>query len=91
MRLKEGVFVEATLTATSHWASAPGQDLARVKPVGQLVEPEVVDVLWTGPGKLRLGPLPAACRKGDIEITLPGLRDPSGTPMVVEPLTLKVL
>ena len=91
VRLKEGVFLEATLTATTHWTSAPGQDLARVKPVGQLVEPEVVDVLWTGPGKLRLGPLPAECRKGDIEVTMPGLRDSSGKPLVVEPLTVKVL
>lgn len=91
VRLKEGVFLEATLTATTHWTSAPGQDLARVKPVGQLIEPEGVDVLWTGPGKLRLGPLPAECRKGDIEVTMPGLRDPSGKPLVVEPLTVKVL
>ena len=55
------------------------------------MQPEVVDVLWTGPGKLRLGPLPAECRKGDIEVTMPGLRDPSGKPLVVEPLTVKVL
>lgn len=91
VRLKDGVFLEATLTATSHWTSAPGKDLARVKPAGQLVEAQAVDVLWSGPGRLRIGPLPPDCRKGDVEVTLPGLRDPSGKPLAVEPLTVKVL
>ena len=73
-----------------HWTSAPGQDMARVKPVGRLVDAVVVEVNWTGPGKMRIGPLPEDCSKGEIEVSLPGLRDPNGAPLAVPPFSVKL-
>ena len=90
LRNKDGQFVEATLSVPCHWTSAPGQDLARVKPVGRLVDAVVVEVNWTGPGKMRIGPLPEDCSKGEIEVSLPGLRDPNGAPLAVPSFTVKL-
>jgi hypothetical protein len=87
-RQKDGVFIELSLSAATHWAAADGTPMATVRIKGG-EDAQAVDASWTAARKLRLGPIRAPA-KSELEIALPGLRDLLGAPLRVEPVALKV-
>lgn len=89
-RTKDGVFVEISASADTHWSAGPGADFARAQQVGKLDDPVGLDVVWTGPRKARLGPLPREWAKGEVEVTFPSVRSVTGELLKVAPVTCKV-
>lgn len=89
-RTKDGVFVEISASADTHWSAGPGNDFARVQQIGKMDDPVGLDLVWTAPRKARLGPLPREWAKTEVELSFPGVRSVTGELLKVAPVTVKV-
>jgi hypothetical protein len=67
-----------------------GQASARAQQIGKMDEPVGLDLVWTGPRKARLGPLPREWAKTEVELSFPGVRSVTGELLKVAPVTVKV-
>jgi hypothetical protein len=89
-RTKDGVFVEISASADTHWSAGPGNDFARAQQIGKMDDPVGLDLVWTAPRKAKLGPLPREWAKTEVELSFPGVRSVTGELLKVAPVTVKV-